>query len=68
MPRIVIETASASLPEFVTTGPLAPGGEQSFIMATLGTTTFHCVNHANDRHGGCTATVTRAPPQQSLGR
>ena len=36
---------TASLPEFVTTGPLPPGGEQSFVMATLGRTTFHCKDH-----------------------
>ena len=36
---------TASLPEFVTTGPLAPGGERSFLMATLGTTRVHCTIH-----------------------
>jgi len=29
----------------VTTGLLAPGGEQSFVMNTLGTMTFHCTIH-----------------------
>src|SRR5262245_44986523 len=38
-------TDTASLPEFVTTGPLAPGGERTFTMTTLGTTTFHCTDH-----------------------
>jgi plastocyanin len=36
---------TASLPEFVTTGPLAPGGERTFTMTTLGTTRFHCTIH-----------------------
>ncbi|HEY7058696.1 MAG TPA: hypothetical protein VH458_19325 [Vicinamibacterales bacterium] len=36
---------TASLPEFMTTGLLAPGDERSFVMATLGTTTFHCTIH-----------------------
>ncbi|HEY7285377.1 MAG TPA: plastocyanin/azurin family copper-binding protein [Vicinamibacterales bacterium] len=36
---------TASLPEFVPTGLLAPGGERSFLMATNGTTTFHCTIH-----------------------
>jgi plastocyanin len=39
-----LEPDTASLPEFVTTG-LLPGGEQSFIMNTLGRTTFHCTIH-----------------------
>jgi len=34
-----------SLPEFRTTGLLAPGGERSFFMATLGTTKIHCTIH-----------------------
>jgi plastocyanin len=34
-----------SLREFDTTGLLAPGGERSFIMNSLGTTTFHCTIH-----------------------
>ena len=38
-------TDTPSLPEFVTTGLLAPGGEQSFVMNTLGTMTFHCTIH-----------------------
>jgi plastocyanin len=36
---------TASLPEFVTTGPLVPGGERSFIMSTIGRTTFHSTIH-----------------------
>jgi plastocyanin len=36
---------AASLPEFVTTGTLAPGGERTFTMTTLGTTPFHCTIH-----------------------
>ena len=36
---------TGALPEFVTTGPLAPGAERSFIMATPGMTTFHCTDH-----------------------
>jgi plastocyanin len=40
-----IVTDTASLPEFTTTGPLVPGGEKSFIMKTVGTTTIHCVDH-----------------------
>jgi plastocyanin len=34
-----------TLPEFMTTGPLAPGGEQSFLMNTPGTTKIHCSIH-----------------------
>lgn len=36
---------TASLPPFVTTGTLAPGGERTFTMTTLGTTRFHCTIH-----------------------
>src|SRR5262249_8011509 len=36
---------TAALPEFATTGSLAPGGEKSFVMNTVGTTTFHCAEH-----------------------
>jgi plastocyanin len=36
---------TASLPEFATTGTLAPGGERSFVMATPGTTTLRCAIH-----------------------
>ena len=36
---------TASLPEFVTTGILAPGAERTFTMTTLGTTPFHCTIH-----------------------
>ncbi len=34
-----------SLPEFMTTGRLAPGGERSFVMNTAGTTKIHCTIH-----------------------
>lgn len=34
-----------SLPEFVTTGPLAPGAERSFLMMTTGTTNIRCREH-----------------------
>lgn len=34
-----------SLPEFETTGALAPGAERSFVMNTLGTTPLHCAIH-----------------------
>ena len=34
-----------SLPEFVTTGTLAPGGERLFTMNTVGTTRIHCTIH-----------------------
>ena len=34
-----------ALPEFVTTGTLAPGSERTFTMTTLGSTTFHCKEH-----------------------
>jgi plastocyanin len=34
-----------SLPEFDSTGALAPGGERSFLMTTLGTTRIHCLEH-----------------------
>ena len=40
-----IVTDAAALPEFVTTGALAPGAERSFIMNTPGTTRIHCVDH-----------------------
>ena len=36
---------TSSLPEFDTTGPLAPGGERSFLMLTTGTTGVHCAEH-----------------------
>jgi plastocyanin len=36
---------TASLPEFATTGALAPGAERSFVMTTTGTTTIHCAEH-----------------------
>jgi len=45
--NLVAETAA--LPEFVTTGTLAPGAERTFTMATLGTTTFHCTFHPQMR-------------------
>lgn len=34
-----------SLPEFATTGALAPGDERSFLMMTTGTTRIHCQEH-----------------------
>jgi len=34
-----------SLPAFMATGPIAPGGERSFAMNSLGSTTFHCTIH-----------------------
>ena len=34
-----------SLPEFETTGPLAPGDERSFFMMTTGSTQIHCTEH-----------------------
>ena len=34
-----------TLPEFTTTGALAPGGERSFVMMTTGTTRIHCAEH-----------------------
>jgi plastocyanin len=36
---------TASLPEFTTTGRLAPGGEQAFTMNTTGSTRIHCTIH-----------------------
>jgi len=40
-----LEGDTPSLPEFVTTGLLVPGGEQSLVMNTPGTMTFHCTIH-----------------------
>lgn len=40
-----VVTDSVALPEFMTTGRLAPGGERSFIMNTIGTTRIHCTIH-----------------------
>jgi len=40
-----VVTDTMSLPEFMTTGLLAPGGERSFIMNTIGTTRIHCTIH-----------------------
>jgi plastocyanin len=40
-----VVTDDVSLPEFKTTGVLAPGGEQSFIMNTTGSTKIHCTIH-----------------------
>jgi plastocyanin len=40
-----VVTDTASLPEFMTTGLLTPGGERSFIMNTLGTARIHCTIH-----------------------
>lgn len=34
-----------ALPEFATTGRLAPAGERSFVMHTVGTTRIHCAEH-----------------------
>jgi plastocyanin len=36
---------SAALPEFVTTGTIASGGERLFTMNTVGTTRIHCAIH-----------------------
>jgi len=36
---------TASLPEFMSTGTLAPGGERLFTMNTIGTTRIHCTIH-----------------------
>jgi len=41
--NVVADTAS--LPEFATTGVLAPGAERSFTMNTIRTTAIHCMNH-----------------------
>ena len=41
--NVVADTVS--LPEFVTTGTLAPGGERLFTMNTIGTTRIHCTIH-----------------------
>ena len=41
--NVVADTAS--LPEFVTTGTLAPGGERLFTMNTVGMTRIHCTIH-----------------------
>jgi plastocyanin len=41
--NVVADTAS--LPEFVATGALAPGGERLFTMNTTGTTRIHCSIH-----------------------
>lgn len=41
----IIVTDAMSLPEFMTTGLLAPGGEQAFVMNTIGTTRIHCTIH-----------------------
>ena len=41
--NVVADTAS--LPEFMTTGPLAPGADRSFIMNSIGTTKVHCTIH-----------------------
>lgn len=36
---------TSALPEFTTTGRLAPGGERTFIMRSTGTTSIHCIIH-----------------------
>jgi len=41
--NVVADTAS--LPEFATTGTLAPGGERRFTMNTTGSTQIHCTIH-----------------------
>ena len=41
--------ADTPLPEFVTTGALAPGGEQLFTMNTIGATGIHCSIHPQMR-------------------
>jgi plastocyanin len=41
--------ADTPLPEFVTTGTLAPGGERLFTMNTIGTTSIHCAIHPQMR-------------------
>ena len=41
--NVVADTPS--LPEFVETGALAPGGERTFMMNTTGTTRIHCSIH-----------------------
>jgi len=41
--NVVADTPS--LPEFRSTGALAPGGERSFAMNTVGTTAIHCSIH-----------------------
>jgi len=38
-------TDTPSLPDFHTTGALAPGGERSFLMMTTGTTRIHRAEH-----------------------
>ena len=40
---IVADTTA--LPEFKTSGVLLPGGEKSFVMTTVGTTSIHCADH-----------------------
>jgi len=40
-----VVTDTASLPEFMTTGILPPGGEQAFVMNTVGSTRIHCTIH-----------------------
>jgi len=41
--------ADTPLPEFVTTGALAPGGERLFTMNTIGATSIHCSIHPQMR-------------------
>ena len=36
---------TTTLPEFQTTSNLDPGGERSFVMNTVGSTTIHCTIH-----------------------
>jgi hypothetical protein len=42
--------ADTPLPEFLTTGALAPGGVRLFAMNTIGVTGIHCSIHANAWH------------------
>ena len=34
-----------ALPEFETTGPLAPGDQRTFVIHSVGTTRIHCMIH-----------------------
>jgi len=43
----VIVADSPDATDFRKTDELPPGGEQSFIMTRLGTTTIHCAIHPN---------------------
>jgi hypothetical protein len=41
----VLVADTRGVPDFTGTRELPPGGEQSFIMTTTGTTAFHCAIH-----------------------